>query len=173
MIREGNERGAPSASRLCGVSGLLRFVQREEKGSALVETALSMVVFLTVLIGLFQLTLALYTYHFISDAAREATRYAIVRGSSCINLPDCNATSTQIQTYVQNLPYPIFNRSNMTVTTTWPTTGFSCTPNAAPNCNNPGNLVKIVVTYPYSLNIPFWPSATLNISSTSEMYISQ
>jgi Flp pilus assembly protein TadG len=173
MMGKGTRQFSLSTSRWSGDFHLLEAGLREERGAALVETALSLVVFLTVLIGLFQMTLMLYTYHFISDAAREATRYAIVRGSNCVDLPDCNATATQIQTYVQNLPYPIFNRSNMTVTTTWPTTGNACTPHIAPDCNNPGNLVKIVVTYPYSLNIPFWSGATLNISSTSEMYISQ
>ncbi|MGH9607349.1 MAG: hypothetical protein ACRD3N_16805 [Terracidiphilus sp.] len=42
----------------------------------------------------------------------------------------------------------------MTVTTTWPTTGSSCTPSPS-LYNNPGNRVKVTVTYRYSAKIAF------------------
>lgn len=76
--------------------------------------------------------------------------------------------------YVQHLGYPGIDMSSsrLGVTATWPTTGAACTPIASP-CNNPGNLVKVVVTYQYPLAIPFVPKANLNMSSTSEMVISQ
>lgn len=149
-----------------------------EEGATLVETAIAISVFMMVMLGIFEMCLALYTYHFVSDAAREATRYAIVRGSSCQYFPDCNLTSAhvgitsdQVQTYIQGLGFPIMNRSLLSVTVTWPSTGQVCL--VTNPCNNPGAEVNAVVTYPYPLSIPFWQATTINISSTSQMTISQ
>jgi len=129
-----------------------------------------------VLIGTFEVALALYSYHYVSDVAREATRYAIVRGSSSCNnnpnLTNCNATGDEIQTWVRGIGFPGINPNNLTVTTTWPTTGVTCYPSSSP-CNNPGNLVNVVVTYNFPLGVPFFARGTLNLSSTSQMVISQ
>jgi Flp pilus assembly protein TadG len=123
--------------------------------------------------GIIQIRLALYSYHSISDAAREATRYAIVRGSSCSGFVSaCPAQATDIQTYVRGMGFPAIVTSNLTVTTTWPTTGASCTPSTTP-CNNPGNLVSVTVSYQLPLTILFVSSSTLTMHSTSKMVISQ
>ncbi len=109
------------------------------------------------LFGVIYFSTMLYTSHYISEAAREGSRYAIIRGStSCINssnlLPNCNASNTVIGTYVQDLGYPGSDAANkMTVTTTtWysPSTSLSspvvCTTGT---CNAPGNIVKVQVVY--------------------------
>lgn len=154
---------------------------RGEDGSSTVETALASLIFLAILIGTYQAMLGLYTFHFLSDVAREASRYAMVRGStSCTNTPNlsnCNATSGQIQTFVRGLGYPGIKTGNLTVTTTWlassgsvPATWSACTTGA---CNAPGNMVNIVATYAFPLSVPFAPRLTINLSSTSKMVISQ
>ena len=167
--------------------GMIRMVHviGDDEGAGILETALVSTIFFAVLIGCFQMLLALYTFHFVSDAAREATRYAIVRGSaSCTNTPqltNCDATADQIQTYVRSLSYPGIKPSNLNVTTTWlaasttnPSSTNSTTWSAcAATCNAPGNEVKVVVAYPYSFSVPFVPKATLNLTSTSQMVISQ
>jgi hypothetical protein len=129
------------------------------------------------LIGIIELALAGYTYHYVSEAAREATRYAIVRGSSCAGMPDCNASAAQISTYVKGLGYGGIDPNKMTVTTTWwspsviaPSPVWT---QCAGVCNAPGNMVQVGVTYAFPLTIPFWKSATVNLSSTSQMLISQ
>jgi Flp pilus assembly protein TadG len=148
---------------------------RGERGSTLVETALSMVILSIVALGVMELSLALYTYHFLSDAAREGTRYAIVRGSSCTTYSGftsaCPALGADIQSYVRGLGFPGITPSLMTVTTIWPTTGASCTPSVTP-CNNPGNLVQVTVSYRFPLSIPFVPANTLTMTSSSKMVIS-
>ncbi len=114
-----------------------------EEGASMVETAFACTIFLAMLIGTFQMMMAFYTFHFVSDAAREATRYAIVRGStSCTNTPNlsnCNATSDQIQTYLRGLKYPGITSSKLTVATTWltastttPTTWSACATHLCP-----------------------------------------
>lgn len=151
-----------------------------EEGSSLVETAIASAVFFALLFGVIQIAFALYTYDFVSEAAREGARYAIVRGStSCSNTPsltNCNATPAQIQTYVRGLGFPGFTSSNLSVTATWctasapPTTWSSCTSGTS---KAPGNAVNVVVTYALPLSIPFWKNQTVNISSTSQMIIAQ
>jgi Flp pilus assembly protein TadG len=152
-----------------------RFLKCEEGGS-LVEMALVSSVTLAMVIGIIQASLAVYTYHYISEAAREGARYAIVRGSYCTGLTNCNATAAQIQTYVQDLGYPGINSTaNMSVSTTWysastslPTSWTAC----AGVCNNPGDAVQVTVTYNFPFAIPFVQKSTLALSSTSQMVIS-
>jgi len=152
-----------------------RFLEGDEGGS-LVEMALVSSITLAMLIGIIQASMAVYTYHYISEAAREGVRYAIVRGSYCTSLTNCNATAAQIQTFVKDLGYPGINSTaNMTVTTTWysastnlPTSWTAC----AGQCNDPGNAVKVTVTYNYPFSIPFVQKSTLALSSSSQMVIS-
>lgn len=147
----------------------------------MVEAALSCTIVLALLLGICQMSLAMYIYHFTSEAAREATRYAIVRGStSCTNTPNlsnCNATAAEIQTWVQSMGYPGIASSNVSVSTSWysasgsmPTTWSACTTGT---CNAPGNMVAVTVTYPLTFQIPFSSGFSLNLSNSSQMVISQ
>lgn len=144
-----------------------------EQGSSIVEMTLSIIILLTILFGLIEMCLALYTYHFVSDAAREGTRYAIVHGSTClVGTVSCTVTPAQIQTYVQYLGFPGINPSAMTVTTTYSAFPAGATCNAL-GCNGPGDLATVTVTYKFPLSIPFVTSNVLALSSTSSMVISQ
>jgi Flp pilus assembly protein TadG len=158
-----------------GVSGVKQEGPEGETGATIVEFAVSISVVVMLLFGIIQCSLALFVYNYVCDAARVATRYAIVRGGSCSGMPDCGITSAQIQTFLQGIHYPVVNTSNLTVTTTWlsastsePTTWTAC----ATQCNTPGNAVQVQVTYAYPFSIPFWKSTTLNIASASQMVIS-
>jgi len=147
-----------------------------DEGATVLEAAVGLVVLLGLFIAIVQISLALYTSHFLADAAREASRYAVVRGSmSCSttpNLTNCNVSADEIQTWVRNLGYPGINPQQLSVSTTWPSTGSACYPSASP-CNNPGNLVQVAVTYAFPLNIPLWKNAAINLKSKSQMVISQ
>lgn len=136
---------------------------RDEEGSALVEFALSSVVMFMTLFGLMAVCTALYSYLFVSEAAREASRYAIVRGNKCTGFSDCKIDSALLNTYVKNLAYPGINKGNLSASA-------SFTPD-----NSPGSVVSVTVTYNMALNIPFWPKTgrALQLSSTSQMAISQ
>ena len=150
-----------------------------EDGSSILETAMSALIFLTFIFGTMEIALAAYTYHTISESAREGTRYAVVRGSTaganCTapGPPTCAAQSADITTYVETLGFPGINPANMTVTPTWSafTSGSSCP--ATPPCNSPGNLVTIKVEYNYPLSIPFVSIKAIAMTSTSAMIISQ
>jgi Flp pilus assembly protein TadG len=149
------------------------------KGQTLVETALSLVVLLAVLFGLMFLALTLYSYHYISEAAREGTRYAIVRGSACTGWTSaCPAGAADIQNYVANLGY-LAGITTSDVAVEWcnpPTGGATVTcssSTSAPGYNAPGNLVQVKVTYSATLLLPMISSTPLTMSSTSQMMISQ
>jgi Flp pilus assembly protein TadG len=167
------------------MSGLaVSFVQKQksvrgEQGSAIVETAMSSFILFMFIFGVMEAGFAMYSYYFISEAAREGTRYAIVRGSSlgtnCIapGPPTCVAQTSDIRTYVKNLGFPGINPGNMTVAVSragYPS-GVTCTPSAA--CNNPGNLVTVTVNYSFPLSVPFLPLRTYSMSSSSAMVIAQ
>jgi len=155
---------------------------RNEEGTAIVEMALSSIVLFAMFFGIFEASMACYSSNYVSDAARQATRWAIVRGSMCTHnsnglLDHCNATSDDVTNYVKSLGYPGFKNSNMSVSTDWytpsastPTTWTLC---SSGTCNQPGYLVKVVVTYSFPLAIPFVPHRTLSLSSTSQMVVSQ
>jgi len=62
--------------------------RRGEHGASLVEYAFVVILFLSLLFGVGAFGHALFVYHHLSNVAREATRYAAVRGF------DCNVTPT-------------------------------------------------------------------------------
>lgn len=158
---------------------------RNEDGAVAVEFALSAVAMITMLVGCFQAFLMLYSYHYVSYAARDATRWALVRGSECASdsttMPNCNAQQSDILTHLQDLNFPGINTSNLSVTASWyssnnttPVVWTLCsTGTPGTGCNNPGGLVQVQVTYAYPLAIPFMTSKTVNMSSTSQLVISQ
>jgi Flp pilus assembly protein TadG len=148
-------------------------------GGTLVEFALTAGVMFTLLIGTIEMCFAFYTYHFTASAARQGARWAMVRGStSCTNTPnltDCNATAAEIQTYVSDLGFLNIPTSDVTVNWyTWngtqPAQWTLC---SSGTCNAPGNQVQVKVTYPYLLGIPGMPAETINMTSTSQVVISQ
>lgn len=149
-----------------------------ESGAAIVEMAIASSIVLSLLLGLMQISLALYAYHFTADAAREASRWAIVRGSQCNSntpgLDHCGASQTDVQNYVQGLGYPY--ASSMTVAVSWltasapPATAWTA---CAGSCNQPGNAVRVTVSYNFPLYIPFWRNAAVRVGSVSQMVIAQ
>jgi len=155
-----------------------------ERGSTLVEFALVAILFFTLFFGIVDFGRALYAYHFVGNAAREGTRYAMVRGNTCITLPDCNIQSAQIQTYLAGLASGL-NSSQLTASTTWPIVANS--PSICSTSNNqnaPGCTVQVSVTYPFNFIFPLMPTTTCTLgsppvtanicmTSTSQMVISQ
>ena len=162
---------------------------RKDFGGTLVETALSIFLLLTFMFGIMEGSLAIYSYHFISNAAREGTRYAIVRGSdwssACTSsvTSGCTVTAAQLETYVTSLSFPGIDTTKLIVTPQCSTTSangvLSTTFVTFPGtCNAAGDVVQVTVTYPYSVPIAgIKGSCTAPVkwclTSTSEMVISQ
>lgn len=142
----------------------------KEGGSELVEFGIAAGIFFAILIGAFELCLAIYAGGFVAYAAQQGTRYAMVRGSdwttACASASSfgCKASAANVQNYILSLPHPGLNltANNITFTPLSATaTGAACTPYAQ------GCQVEVKVSYSFSLSIPFFPAASVPLSSSS------
>jgi Flp pilus assembly protein TadG len=104
---------------------------RERGAAALLEAAFTMAILLALFMGIIDFSRALYSYHFVAHAAREATRYASVRGKTFVATA-CNEPTFQYQcmtdtggadilAYVNNMV-----PSGVPVTSTKNTSGTTC-----------------------------------------------
>lgn len=149
----------------CAISAKGR--RRGEDGQSLVEMALILPMMLGFVLGLIVIFLAFYTHEYLSELAREGSRYAAVHGSSCETSAgvSCTVTSGQVGTYVAGIGLPNLGGGSMTannVTTTYPDLD-----------EVPPHRVQVTVTYTFPYKIPFVTSKSLSMSSTSEMNIIQ
>jgi Flp pilus assembly protein TadG len=148
---------------------------QEEVGSALVESALSLSLLLITILGIVYCSWALYAYEFVSYAAQQGARYAIVRGSywtsPCTSpaAPACNATTANVVSYVQSLATAGIETNSLVVTPSWP--GLTPKNTACSTANGPGCLVEVQVTYNFSFSLPLIPISAMTFSSTSEQVI--
>lgn len=165
---------------------------RNEHGGTLVETAFTLTLLFAFIIGIAEVSLALYSYHFVSDAAREGTRYAMVRGSdwptTCTSYASsgCAATAAQVAQYVSSLNFPgifvstsantgqtddVFVCYSATVPSSAPA---ACTtvPSASAT-GSAGSLVQVTITYPFTFGIPGFKRFSYSLSSSSQMVIAQ
>src|SRR6202051_2133513 len=110
-----------------------------ECGSGLVENALIVILFMTMLLGIADFSRALYAYHFVSSQAREAARYAMVRGCSTVSTHcPTPAAFLDIQAFVKKVPLGIDVNKVTVPTPTW-------TPD-----HKPGSVVSVEVDYAFT-----------------------
>lgn len=136
------------------------------RGQTYAEFLMVVLPMLLLLFGIISFAMTVYTYNFLSNAARDAVRYAIVHGSKSAS----PATADDIQNFVRNEAKGL-QASGISVSTCW-------NPQAPPNqCpgpsgnNLPGKVVSVQVSYSVH---PFYPFAnvTLPLSSSAQMVIS-
>ena len=155
---------------------------REEQGSALVEFALVCLFFLTMLFGIVDFGRALYAYHFVSNAARDATRWAAVNGSTCATDSSCAApaTPTDVKNYVKSLAtWASINTSStgcggsacLTTTPTWQAPQWTSSAPCTAPLNSPGCEVQVQVNYNFIFTVPLVYKNSITLSSTSRMII--
>jgi hypothetical protein len=141
-----------------------------QRGTTIVEQALLLPVFLTILFGIIDMSRALYSYTYVSYIAREATRWASVRGGGI----NGKASQTDVQNFVRNVNGMGLDARQLSATTTW-----IAPPNGSPLCpggnanEKPGCIVQVTVNYNFSFILPFMPGNPLALSSESQMVITQ
>lgn len=166
---------------------------RRETGAALVEYAFVAIFFLTLIFSISGFGHALFAYHHINEVAKEATRYAAVRGLNCSGDGSCVAsnsasgtagptTQADVQAYVLSITPPSIDPAQIVTTATWPG------PSSPPLCfhdvtlpggavakkvpdNSPGCTAQVQVQYTYTFLFPLIRSTSVGMSSTSEMVI--
>ena len=125
-------------------------------GHTILEFSLVFMLFLVLVLGLMEFGRALWTQHTIAHAARQAGRYAIVRGST----HDNPATADQIKQVLANQAIGL-NSTKLSASTT-----VTWTPD-----NNPGDVVQIQVQYDF---VPISGSLVISsipLRSTTQMII--
>ena len=168
----------------------VRKIQREERGSALLEVAIVCTLFWTMLFGICGFGHALYAYDFVLYAAKSATRWAAVNGSTCASDGSCTspAQASDVQCYVvggdgcltKGIVPPGIDPKKLAVTTTWCNpngpNGPTCPGNATPTltCTTtptaPSCPVQVKVCYDFSFIVPLIPvgsGASCSGNSTS------
>jgi Flp pilus assembly protein TadG len=139
---------------------------RKQDGQSTVEFALTVVIVMVVLFGAIEMTIMIYTYTTLAEAAKEGVRYGIVHGTG-VGAANCSgpggggvtctdSTGTNIQTAVGKYTQLSFHDSTaMVVTPTFPDSS-----SAAPS------RVRVTVTYAYQpfLNLG-WPTMTVNAAA--------
>ena len=141
-----------------------RLRKRGESGQAMIEIALALPMIAAFAFAVIEISLAFYSYCMISESAREGTRWAIVRGSTCTtgSGASCTATAASINSQVTSLGWPNLGNGTMTANATFPDGNQS-----------PGSRVQVAVTYVFPYSLPFLPKGSVHMSSTSVMYIVQ
>ncbi|MBV8055234.1 MAG: pilus assembly protein [Deltaproteobacteria bacterium] len=127
-------------------------------GQAFAEFALVGVVFLLLMFALMELAAAVFDYATISEATREAARYAIAHSPTSAN----PATNSQIQQIAINAA-PSLGLTASNVSVSWPA-----------DSNMPSKKdAQITISYPYKLQLPLISPVTLTLAATSQSLVSQ
>jgi Flp pilus assembly protein TadG len=136
----------------------------EDDGQSMVEFAVTLPVLFTLIFCFMEMCLAFYTHNMISELAREGTRYAMVRGSSCLTSASssCQATASQVNTFVSAVGFPNLGGGTITPVTTYPDGNAAI-----------GSRVQISITYVFPITMPFVPTNSISMSSTSVATIIQ
>lgn len=138
----------------------------------MVEFTLVGIPMIFILISTFEMARGMWIYHTLSYAAKEGTRFAIVKGNDCsLNGNGCAVTVSAVAQQIQfagmgldpSLLQVRFISSSQTVgyetltaalrdTTAWPSQ------NSSDPGGNPGQDLEIDLTYPFQSAIAmFWP----------------
>jgi Flp pilus assembly protein TadG len=143
-----------------------RMNNHKRRGQAAVEFALTIVFVMILILAAIELTVMIYTYSVLADAAKEGVRYAIVHGtgvgaSTCSGPGGGGVTCTDsgaanVTTTVSKFTALSFHDSTaMTVTPSYPDAS-----SVAPN------RVRVTVAYKYQPIFGLgWPTMTVNAAA--------
>jgi Flp pilus assembly protein TadG len=129
---------------------------RWRAGQSAVEFAMAISGMLVLVLAITNFAMAISAYNFVCYSARDATRYAAVRGATSRSPVSSSDVSSFVTSEASGL-----DTSQLTVATTW-------TPN-----NQPNSTVAVQVHYSFQFQIPFVTLAAVNLSSNSQLVISQ
>ena len=152
--------------------------RERDKGSALVEFGLAVFTVLLVVFLIIDVARAAYAYDWVSDASKQATRFAMVRGKTCDpllasycavgNLPR-GAQSADVINFVDSLAIGI-DTSQVTVISGCYVSGFA-TANPLPCTAD--TWVKVQVQYNFKFLSPLFVPLSWTMQSTSERTVQQ
>ena len=183
-------------SRVRAAASCSRSRCNRQRGASLVEYAIVVIFFFSLVFAINGFGHALFVYHHIDHVTKEATRYASVRGKTCdtdnTTGGSCKAsnsasgiagptTAADVTAYIASITPPSIDSSQFTVTVCGVKSGTVCSDSTAPAClsgdplfkaiNYPGCITSVQVQYTYNFIFPLISAVPINMSSTSEMTI--
>lgn len=134
----------------------------DERGSMLIEFALSVWTLFLLTFLIFEFCMTVYTYSVLGNAAREGVRYAIVHGSDSAacsgpGLGCSDATGSNVSAVVRSYATLSFHDiSGMTVTPSWPD-----------GSSKPSSRIIVSITYPYVsyLTLPGFQAPNMQVTA--------
>ena len=144
---------------------------KSQRGQAAVEFALTITILVFLLVGMLELTMLIYTYSVLADAAKEGVRYAIVHGASVSDAisgdtastpwPPCTtpASGSLLSTVRTYAAASLHSASSMNI--------YACYPDGS---NKPGSAVQVSVNYPYQPLFGLgWPKVNVSANSAGRI----
>ena len=129
-----------------------------ERGQALMEATLTVIVLLIFFFGLLEGARAVWQYNILAHAVREGTRYAIIHGANSSNASGPGDTAA-VEAVVRDAASALDDDA-LTVTVTYPD-----------GSNNPGDTVEVEARYEFSTLLNIVPLPDITMSSKSRMII--
>lgn len=130
--------------------------RRSQRGNTLVESALVIVAYFYMLLGTVEFGRMVYTFHYLSHAARDGARYASLHGTSSSSPADATAVKNYLSTWGVGI-----TQSDLTVT-------LSYTPNG-----NPGGNALVTLSYVFRPAVGYLFPSTLTLAARSKMTVLQ
>jgi Flp pilus assembly protein TadG len=142
------------------VSALVRRLARhhDSRGQALVEFSLAIIVFLMMVLGIFDLGRGIYVYNGVSQAAREVARVTAVHPGS----PLGTSTQTADRVATQRALVPDMGTPTISCETLYGAVSSTCAS---------GDFVKVTVTAGYTPISLLGLGGPITLSSTSSVVI--
>lgn len=140
--------------------------RRGERGQSLVEFALILPIFLLLLVGIFDLGHVVWSNDALTNAAREAARFAIVNG----NQAQTPASRQDVKNAAINWAANV--GTNVSATVCWSAPGLPCSGDTDTGTADRGQLVTVTVTANVRLAAPsFFGFGGFPLSSTTTMLV--
>jgi Flp pilus assembly protein TadG len=150
-----------------------RSLLRGEEGAETVEFALSASLLFFFIFGVIEWGLVFFMTNTANEAARDAARWASVRGTDCVTAyftdGSCtNGTGTTAALITSHVQSVLPGTANMTATVNWCDTTGACSTSTS---QQQGNTVKVKVSFVFA-QVPFISlNKSLTVSGTSESVI--
>ena len=140
-------------------------VRRKEQGKALLEFALAGIPLILMIISVLELCLAMWSYHTLAFAVREAARYASTKGAGCSYTGNsCGVTVANIAQQIANSAVGL-STSQLNATLTSTAGSVTCNPLSSCSSNNTawppssanaaGSIISITGYYPVNTSLVF------------------
>jgi Flp pilus assembly protein TadG len=143
----------------------LRISKPGQRGQAALEFAFVVVVLVVLMVSILEMTMFVYTYSALTDAAKEGVRYALVHGSSGTAAAGptggsgCLSSGPVVNTVQTYAALSLHSATSMSINVCYPDSS-----------NQPGSRVQVNLNYPYQPLFGLrWASVTISATSAGRI----